>query len=518
MHPTVLMVLDGWGIAEPGPANAITSAPDRVVSRLAETYPSTQVAAHGREVGLFPDQMGDSNVGHLTIGAGRVIDQNLPRIFRAIEEGTLAGNPVIQAMIQEAKAGRRLHFLGLLSPGGVHSHERHLGALLEIAAAAGLQDVFLHICLDGRDVPPESAAQSLEYLAGEINRTGVGRIATMSGRYYAMDRDKRWDRTEKAYRAMVEGEGPKARSAPEALTRSYADQVSDEFVVPTVLTDEAGEPVGRIGADDVVFVFNFRADRVRQITRALADPAFDAFSRPFPRVHWLGGMTVYDEAFPLPHVFEPQDAAHNLAEWLSERGVPQFHVAETEKYAHVTFFFNGGQERQYPGEDREMVPSPKVATYDLEPAMSARGIADIVVRAVSEGKYGFIVLNFANADMVGHTGKLEAAREAILAVGVEIDRIAKAVLEAGGTLLITADHGNAEAMRDADGGANTNHSTNPVPFIVVTERSDLRRAALRPGALKDVAPTVLDVMGIEAPPEMTGHSLIDRAAGPGDRN
>lgn len=513
MQPTVLMVLDGWGIAEPGPANAITSAPDRVVSRLAETYPSTQLAAHGREVGLLPDQMGDSNVGHLTIGAGRVIDQNLPRIFRAIEEGTLAKSPAIREMIREAKAGRRLHFLGLLSPGGVHSHERHLGALLEIAEAAGLTDVFLHIWLDGRDVPPESATQSLEYLAGEINRTGVGRIATMGGRYYAMDRDKRWDRTEKAYRAMVEGKGPKARSAPEALTQSYADDASDEFVVPTVLTDENGEPVGRIGEDDVVFVFNFRADRVRQITRALADPDFDAFARPFPRVHWLGGMTVYDEAFELPHVFEPQDAAHNLAEWLSERGITQLHVAETEKYAHVTFFFNGGQERQYPGEDREMVPSPKVATYDLEPAMSAHGIADIVVRAIAEGRYGFIVLNFANADMVGHTGKLEAAREAIRAVGVEIDRIATAVREAGGALLITADHGNAEVMEDGDGGANTNHTTNPVPFVLVCDAAEFRHARLRPGALKDVAPTVLDVMGIEPPSEMTGRSLLDR---PGD--
>ena len=313
MHPTVLMVLDGWGVAEPGPSNGISAAPDNTVSRFAESYPSNLLAAHGTEVGLLDGQMGDSNVGHLTIGAGRVIDQTLTRIHRAVDEHSLAKNPVIREMLSEAK-GRRIHLLGLISPGGVHSHKRHLGALLEVLAdSRATSQVYLHCWLDGRDVPPESAASSLKYLAEAINRTGVGEIATMAGRYYAMDRDNRWERIEKAYRAMVEGRGPTAKSAPEALAASYQAGLSDEFLVPTVMIRNDGSPVAKIGADDVVFVFNFRADRVRQITRALADPQFERFARPFGKPRWIGGMAQYDENFALPYAFAPPDAANNLA-------------------------------------------------------------------------------------------------------------------------------------------------------------------------------------------------------------
>ena len=509
MQPTVLMVLDGWGAADAGPTNAISEA-DRTMAHLAKAYPSNLVAAHGREVGLLDGQMGDSNVGHLTIGAGRVVDQTLTRIHRAIEEDTLAERPVLRDMMEQAK-GRRLHLLGLLSPGGVHSHERHLAALLEMLQAKGrTEEVYLHCWLDGRDVSPKSAAASFKYLAGVMNRTGVGKVATIAGRYYAMDRDNRWDRVEKAYRAMVEGKGQIAKSAIEGLEANYAAGNNDEFVVPTVIVDDRDRPVATIGADDVVFVFNFRADRVRQITRALGDPDFRQFSRPFAKPRWLGGMTQYDEEFFLPRVFDPPNVQHNLAEWLSERGIRQLHVAETEKYAHVTFFFNGGQERQYPGEDRKMIPSPKVATYDEAPAMSAEGIADVVVEDLNQSAHDFIVLNFANADMVGHTGKLEATKTAVAAVGEQIHRVAEATLKAGGTLIITADHGNAEIMQEESGGPHTNHTTSPVPVILVSADPALRSVSLKSGALKDIAPTVLDVMGIEPPAEMTGLSLIQR--------
>lgn len=509
MRPTVLMVLDGWGVADPGPSNAITEA-DRVMQQLAKTHPSNLLVAHGTEVGLLDGQMGDSNVGHLTIGAGRVVDQTLTRIHRAMEQGTLDQRPVLQTMMKAAE-GRKIHLLGLLSPGGVHSHERHLGALLAMLQKHGRKDqVFLHCWLDGRDVSPESAAKSFKYLAEVINRTGLGQVATIAGRYYAMDRDNRWDRIEKAYRAMVDGQGPTAKSAVEALEASYHQDVTDEFVVPTVLVDDHDQPVATIAAEDVVFVFNFRADRVRQITRALADPEFDHFERPFKAPHWMGGMAQYDEAFTLPQAFDPPEVPNNLAEWLSGHGVSQLHVAETEKYAHVTFFFNGGQEKQYPGETRKVIPSAKVATYDQAPAMSAEAIADIVVDDLAKNGHQFIVLNFANADMVGHTGQLAATKLAVQAAGEQIDRIAQAVLKAQGTLLITADHGNAEIMQEEGGGPHTNHTTSPVPVILVSADANLQSVRLRSGALKDVAPTVLDVMDIDAPKEMDGSSLIVR--------
>jgi 2,3-bisphosphoglycerate-independent phosphoglycerate mutase len=512
--PLVLMVLDGWGIAPANACNAIALAPDENLRRLGEQYWSASLVAHGSEVGLLPGQMGDSNVGHLTLGAGRVVDQNLTRIHKAIADGSLARHPVVATLAERARTGR-VHLLGLLSPGGVHSHQEHLQALLEILAHAGAGSVYLHLWLDGRDVPPQSALGSLEFLATVLARVGVGEVASIAGRYYAMDRDRRWERTERAYRAMVEGVGETSRSAIEAVTRSYQAGITDEFVHPTVIVDGSGRPVARIQPDDAVFVFNFRADRVRQITRALADPAFSAFARPYPRVAWVGGMALYDEAFVLPHVLEPQSVPNNLAEWLSRQGIRQLHVAETEKYAHVTFFFNGGVEEPYPGEDRRLIPSPKVATYDLKPEMSAPAIADVVVEAIHSRQYGFILLNFANSDMVGHTGNLEATRRAIAVVDREIGRIAQAVLEEGGQLVVVADHGNAEVMCEANGEANTNHTTNPVPIVVVSGREDLKGATLEDGALKDVAPTVLDLMDLPTPPEMEGHSLIHRRAAVG---
>lgn len=509
VKPVVLMVLDGWGEAEASPTNAIASAPAANMNRLAGEYPSTLVAAHGRAVGLMDGQMGDSNVGHLTIGAGRVIHQNLVRINDAIREGSLLANPVFEELLAVSR-GRRLHLMGLLSPGGVHSHQEHLAALLSLIAAHGApKEIFLHLWLDGRDVPPKSAASSLEWLANTINTTGVGRVASIGGRYYAMDRDQRWDRTERAYRAMVQGIGDTASSAVEALMVQYAEGITDEFVRPTVITDSHQQPVGTVEAEDVVFVWNFRADRVRQITRALADPNFSAFSRPMPQVRWMGGMTQYDEDFVLPHLFAPLSVRNNLAQWLSEHDLRQLHVAETEKYAHVTFFFNGGVEKTYPKEERIMVPSPKVATYDLAPAMSAPQIRDVVLDALDGERFDFILLNFANSDMVGHTGHLRATEEAVRVVDQAVGAIAQKVLDHNGMLLIVADHGNAETMRDAHGEPNTQHTTNPVPLIVIASPAQLHGRSLKSGGgLKDVAPTLLDGMGLPIPPEMTGTSLL----------
>ncbi len=508
VRPTVLMVLDGWGIAPPSPSNAVSKAPDSHMQTLQQQYLFTALQAHGRAVGLMDGQMGDSNVGHLTLGAGRIVPQNLVRIFDAIESGELAKNPVVQDIVRHGRT-RVLHVMGLLSGGGVHSHQDHLKALLEVLAEAGLQRVYLHLWLDGRDVDPHSAPSSLAFLAGVLNDLGIGRIASICGRYYAMDRDQRWDRTEKAYRAMVEGQGNMASNAVEAVLRAYEDGVGDEFVPPTVLVDSLAHPVATISEDDVVLVFNFRADRVRQITRALADPDFRAFARPMSRVHYLAGMTQYDEDFVLPHVFAPMTVTNNLAEWLSRQGLRQLHVAETEKYAHVTFFFNGGVERVYDGESRILIPSPKVATYDLQPEMSAVAIADTVIQQLDNDHNDFILLNFANSDMVGHTGNLLAAAEAVRVADIQIGRIADKVLEQGGLLAIVADHGNAEVMTGPHGEPHTQHTTNPVPFVLVGPESVLDHWRLRAGGgLQDVAPTLLDAMNVSKPDEMTGESLL----------
>ena len=506
-RPVVLVVLDGFGLSPDAPANAVTTAPARHFNTLWHKWPHTTLTAHGEAVGLIAGQMGDSNVGHLNLGAGRVVYQNLARVYRAIDDGTLAQSPVLAGAFSAA-AGGRLHLFGLLSPGGVHSHQDHLFYLLKRARAAGVGDIVLHLALDGRDVAPKSALIYLRDLAdvmGEIG--GPIRIATIMGRYYGMDRDNRWDRTEKAYRAMVEGVGPRARSAPEAVAAAYHEEATDEFVRPTVLVDDHGAAVGLIRPEDSVFLFNFRADRVRQMLHALADPDFSHFPRPMDRVGAIAGLTLYDENFPVPHVLTPPSVPDNLAEWLSRRGLRQFHVAETEKYAHVTFFFNGGVEKPYPGEDRKLVDSPRVATYDETPAMSADGITREVLAALDQGRYDFILVNYANADMVGHTGVLEAARAAVRTVDEAIARLADKVLEKGGLLAITADHGNAERMTDADGGPDTNHTDAPVPLVLVGEA--VKGVELREGGgLADVAPTLLRLMGIPVPDAMTGQSLV----------
>ena len=519
--PVVLVVLDGFGMRADAPDNAVTTAPAQTFDKLWKRWPHTTLKAHGEAVGLIAGQMGDSNVGHLNLGAGRVVYQNLARVYRAMDDGTLAASPVLAGAFSAA-AGSRLHFLGLLSPGGVHSHQEHLFYLLKLARAAGVEDIALHLALDGRDVPPKSALTYLRDLANAMGELGGNiRVATIMGRYYAMDRDNRWDRTERAYRAMVEGIGPRARSAPEAVAASYHEDVTDEFVLPTVLVDEQGAPQGLMRIDDSVFLFNFRADRVRQMLHALADPDFHAFPRPMARVGAVAGLALYDENFPVPHVLTPPSVPDNLAEWLSRRGLRQLHVAETEKYAHVTFFFNGGVEKAYPGEDRKLVESPKVATYDKTPAMAADGITDEVLGALDADRYDFILVNYANADMVGHTGVLEASQAAVRAVDAAIGRVADKVLEKGGLLAITADHGNAEHMTDSDGGPDTNHTDAPVPLILVGQAASgvkLREG----GGLSDVAPTLLRMMGIAVPDAMTGESLVrenldGKASGQEDR-
>jgi len=505
-RPVVLMVLDGFGLGEDAPDNAIRRAPARAFFSLWDRWPHTTLLAHGEAVGLTAGQMGDSNVGHLTLGAGRVVYQNLARIERAIASGELAANPVLTTLLQDtATRGGRLHLFGLLSHGGVHSHRDHVVALLSAARAAGVDDVVLHLNLDGRDVPPQSALTEVAWLADHLDAAPAGtRVGTVMGRYYGMDRDHRWDRTERAYRAMVAGEGPRGKSVPEVIAAAYAAGITDEFVPPTVLEDAAGAPTGLVRAEDAVLFFNFRADRMRQMAACLTDPAFDAFDRLFPAVREAVSMTLYDEAHPLPHLFAPPEVPDNLASWLDQLGWSQLHVAETEKYAHVTFFFNGGVEAQLPGEERVLVPSPAVATYELAPEMSAAPITQVVLDAVDHDRYDFILVNYANCDMVGHTGDLEATRAAVRAVDEGIRVVAEHVLRAGGLLVITADHGNAEHMRRPDGGPDTNHTSAPVPLVLVGASG----VALKSGGLADVAPTLLQLLGLPIPEAMTGQVLL----------
>ncbi len=508
-RPLVLMVLDGFGLRGDAPDNAIRRAPARAFDALWAKWPHTTLKAHGEAVGLIPGQMGDSNVGHLTLGAGRVVYQNLARIHRAVDDGTLATSPVLADLLADTvRRGARLHLYGLLSEGGVHSHRRHVEALLTAIRAAGVGDLVLHLNLDGRDVPPRSAAGEVAWLADRLHLgPDATRVGTVMGRYYGMDRDQRWERTERAYRALVEGAGATARSVPEAVSAAYAAGVTDEFVEPTVLVDGAGAPVGLVRAEDAVLFFNFRADRMRQLAAALTDPQFEAFSRPFPQVARAASMTQYDEARPLPHLFPPEAVPDNLAQWLDRQGLSQLHVAETEKYAHVTFFFNGGVEEPLAGEDRVLVPSPKVATYDTVPEMSAPAITKVVADAIGQDRYDFILVNYANCDMVGHTGDLESTRAAVRAVDDGIRQIAERVVHEGGLLVITADHGNAEHMRDSRGGPDTNHTDARVPLVLVGAPPSLR---LKPGGLADVAPTLLAVARLPIPPAMTGEVLVER--------
>ena len=499
--PTTLIIMDGFGLAPASGDNAVTLAKTPVLDRLFQEYAHTTLSASGLDVGLPAGQMGNSEVGHTNIGGGRVVFQDLPRISRAIDDGSFFKNEAYNKAMDDCLAkGSSLHLYGLLSDGGVHSHIQHLFALLKMAKDKGLTKVYVHCFLDGRDVSPTSGKGFVAALRDECARSGVGKIATVMGRYYAMDRDKRWERVQMAYDAMVYGEGVQNADPVDAVAKSYANGVTDEFVEPVVCDKE-----GTIGDNDSVIFFNFRPDRAREITRAIVDPDFDGFQREyFPTTYVCN--TEYDAAMPNVLVAWPRVAVKNgLGEYLSNMGMTQLRIAETEKYAHVTFFFNGGVETQYPGEDRVLVPSPKVATYDLQPEMSAFEVCDKCVERIESGNYDVIILNFANCDMVGHTGVLEAAVKAVETVDTCVGRVVEATLKMGGIAMITADHGNAEDMQQPDGSPMTAHTTNLVPFILCGAGSELRT-----GRLADIAPTILDVMGLACPPEMDGRTLIVR--------
>jgi 2,3-bisphosphoglycerate-independent phosphoglycerate mutase len=529
--PLVLIILDGWGYRAETKANAIALARKPTYDRLLHEYPNTLIHTSGPFVGLPEGQMGNSEVGHLNIGAGRVVHMDITRIDLMIQNGEFFSHPVLLAAMKHARMGeRRLHVFGLVSDGGVHSQQAHLYALLKMAKQNGVDRVFVHAFMDGRDTLPTNGAGYLEQLQQKMREYNSGKIATVNGRYYAMDRDRRWERIAKAYNAMVFGdaEGGKNADPVQGMKDSYNRGVTDEFVVPFVCTntdkDKNGQPVATIRDDDACICFNFRADRVRQITRALARnsglnakagadlpgaadlDATIARNKVPANLHYVC-MTQYDKNFSLPVVIPPESMANILANVMGNLNMRNLRVAETEKYAHVTYFFNGGVEQPFPGEDRVMVQSPKVATYDLKPEMSAAGIADAVIKATEEGTFDVIIVNFANADMVGHSGKIEPTIKAVETVDACLGRIETAVRAKGGAMLITADHGNAEMMIDpATGGPHTAHTTNPVPFIVVAENA--RQFTLKPnGSLRDISPTLLGMMGIDEPKEMTGTDL-----------
>lgn len=499
----MFIILDGFGIAPAGPANAISLASTPTLDWLMEKFPHTSLIASGEDVGLPPGQMGNSEVGHLNIGAGRVVYQELSRISRAVENGSFQQNRVLTGEVERVKASEgTLHLMGLVSDGGVHSHNTHLYALLRLAKEHGLARVKVHAFLDGRDVPPRSAGDYLRELEGKCKEIGVGEIASISGRYFAMDRDRRWERIKRAYDALVHGEGLHAQTALEALSLSYERGEVDEFVQPTIV-DPGFAPVAD---DDSVIFFNLRSDRARQLTRAFIQVDFDEFDRgPKPPRPSFVCLTEYDATFMAPVAFPPQSLPNVLADVISRNGMRQFHTAETEKYAHVTFFLNGGVEEAKPGEERLLVPSPKIATYDHQPAMSAPEVAEVVCHAVATGVYDVVFVNFANCDMVGHTGIIEATVKAVETVDTAIGRVVGCVREHMGECFILADHGNAEQMVEHGEKPWTAHTPNPVPFIYVTDKEARLRNS---GRLADVAPTALQVLGLKQPSEMTGKSLI----------
>ena len=500
--PLALIILDGFGDRPEEYGNAIRAARKPNIDRIFGAWPKTDIGASGMDVGLPEGQMGNSEVGHTNIGAGRIVYQELTRITKSIADGDFFENESFQAAAANCRAhGSALHLMGLLSDGGVHSHIQHLFGLLELAKREGLDKVYVHCFLDGRDVPPTSGRDYVAQLRDKMAQLGVGKIATVMGRYYAMDRDNRWERVFKAYDAMVNGRGTVASDPVALVEESYAEGVTDEFVVPAVCALD-----GQINAHDSVIFFNFRPDRAREITRTFVDPDFTGFSRKngfFPLTYVC--MTQYDATMPNVQVaFRPQSLDNTFGQYISDKGLTQLRIAETEKYAHVTFFFNGGVEKEYPGEDRVLINSPKVATYDLQPEMSAYLVCDAVVERIRSGKYDVIVLNYANCDMVGHTGVFDAAKDAVEAVDKCVGRTVDAVLEMGGTALITADHGNADKMYEADGSPFTAHTTFPVPFCVVGTSCELREG----GRLADIAPTMLKLLGLPQPAEMDGVSLI----------
>ena len=501
-RPLALIILDGFGYNPGEYGNAVKTANTPNLDRLFAEYPHTLIGASGMDVGLPDGQMGNSEVGHTNIGAGRIVYQELTRITKSIRDGDFFQNEALLGAMENCKKnGSALHLMGLVSDGGVHSHNQHLYGLLELAKKAGLSEVYVHCFMDGRDVPPSSGRDYLAELEAKMAEIGVGRIATVMGRYYAMDRDNRWERVEKAYAAMVYGEGNQNPSAEDTMEKSYADDVTDEFVIPTVCAKGA-----TIKANDSVVFFNFRPDRAREITRTLVDEAFEGFQRKngfFPL--YFVCMTQYDVTMPNVHVaFKPESLTNTFGEYISNKGLTQLRIAETEKYAHVTFFFNGGVEKSYQGEDRALIPSPKVATYDLKPEMSAYEVTEELLGRIESDKYDVIICNYANCDMVGHTGVFEAAVKAVEAVDACVGKVVSAILAKGGAVLITADHGNADKMYEEDGSPFTAHTTNPVPFLVAGYPCELREG----GRLADIAPTMLKVLGLEQPPEITGESII----------
>lgn len=511
-RPVVLCIMDGFGNNPSEYGNAIKAAKTPNLDKLMAEYPMTYIGASGMDVGLPDGQMGNSEVGHTNIGAGRVVYQELTRITKSIQDGDFFENEALVGAIENCKKnGTALHLIGLLSDGGVHSHNTHLYGLLKLAKDNGLEKVYVHALLDGRDVPPASGVEYIEELEAKMKEIGVGEIATVMGRFYAMDRDNMWDRVGMAYNAMVNGEGIKTDDAVEAVKKSYetidgdGKHLTDEFVMPTVCSK--GEIISE---NDSVIFFNFRPDRAREITRTFVDPDFKGFERKafFPLYYVC--MTQYDAEMPNVHVaFKPETLVNTMGEIISKHGLKQLRIAETQKYAHVTFFFNGGEEKVYPGEDRVLIDSPKISTFDLKPEMSAYEVCDAACERVLSDKYDVVILNYANCDMVGHTGVFDAAVKAVETVDECVGKLADATLKMNGVILITADHGNADKMYEDDGSPFTAHTTNPVPLIVAGYGTDFKLKE-KGGKLCDLSPTMLDIMGIEKPKEMTGESLIER--------
>lgn len=502
--PVALIILDGFGYLSTDRGNAVKHANTPVFDSIFQNYSHTLIGASGEDVGLPDGQMGNSEVGHLNIGAGRIVYQELTRITKEIREGSLFTNPaLLEAMENAKKEGRALHLMGLLSDGGVHSHNSHIEGLLLMAKQQGVKDVYVHAFMDGRDTPPQSGKDYIVQLENFMKTHGIGKILTVSGRYYAMDRDKRWDRVKLAYDAIVKADAPKADSALSCIEASYHENVTDEFVLPTVI----GEGLTTLSAHDSVIFFNFRPDRARELTRAIVDRDFDGFEREYFETTYVT-MTQYDKTMPNVIVaYTPQTLDNTLGEYIASKGKTQLRIAETEKYAHVTFFFNGGREEAYANEERILVPSPKVATYDLKPEMSAYEVTDRLINDLETNPKDLIVLNFANPDMVGHTGVFEAAVKAVETVDICLGKVLDKIKSLGGVAFITADHGNAEQMFDDLGGPFTAHTTNKVPFVMVDDVN--KNIKLRDGGrLCDFAPTILEVMGLEKPEQMTGISLL----------
>jgi len=504
--PTLLLILDGFGLAPKGPGNAVSLAATPVLDELFATYPHTSLACSGRAVGLPAGFMGNSEVGHMNIGAGRIVYQDMTRIDIAMENGAFSANPVLLDLCAKAKAGSgRLHLMGLVSDGGVHSHQNHIHALVALAKAQGVREIFIHAFLDGRDTPPKSGLSYVRALEAKLAELGAGRIATVTGRYYAMDRDKHYERNEPAYLALACGQGVAVESATSAIEAAYAAGETDEFVRPRVVADASGQPLGSISDGDSLFFFNFRADRARQISRAFFEKDFKDFPRPYcPRLSCFATMTQYESTFPLPVAFGPQSLEGFLGQVVSENGLRQLRIAETEKYAHVTYFLNCGVEDALPGEERVLIPSPReVPTYDHKPEMSAREVTETLL--ARRAGFDLCVCNLANLDMVGHTGIISAAIAACETVDACVGRLVEAFLAAGGQVFLTADHGNAEEMLDAAGGPQTAHSTNPVPLVHMDASGG---RALTPGKLGDIAPTILASWGLPQPAAMSGTSLF----------